>query len=155
MTKRVALAVLAAVILTTPAVLGWQWKSQHDRETAARDALAAAQQFAGVLTNVDSAKIDDNFTRTLDGSTGEFKDMYTKSSKQLRQAMVDNKAVANGMVVESAVKSASKDSVDVLLFVDQSVRNSKLPEPRLDRSRVEMTMQKVDGRWLASKVALP
>ncbi|MGP3708901.1 hypothetical protein [Gordonia paraffinivorans] len=42
-----------------------------------------------------------------------------------------------------------------MLFVDQSITNTASPEPRVDRSRVVMTMEKVDGRWLASKVDLP
>jgi Mce-associated membrane protein len=29
------------------------------------------------------------------------------------------------------------------------------PDSRVDRSRMKMTMKKVGGRWLASKVELP
>jgi Mce-associated membrane protein len=42
----------------------------------------------------------------------------------------------------------------VLVFIDQTVANSAAPEPRIDRSRIKMTMEKVDGRWRASKVQL-
>lgn len=42
----------------------------------------------------------------------------------------------------------------VLLFVDQSVSNTISPQPRIDKSRIRMTMEKVSGRWLASKVEL-
>jgi Mce-associated membrane protein len=104
---------------------------------------------------VDTNAIDKNFTDVLDGSTGEFKDMYTKSSAQLRQTLIDNKAAAHGSVIEAAVRDATEDKVDVVLFVDQSVSNGVAPAPQLDRSRVKMTMEKVDGRWLASKVDLP
>jgi Mce-associated membrane protein len=88
----------------------------------------------------------------LDGATGEFKDMYSQSSAQLRQLLIDNKAVSHGTVVDAAIKSATKDKVEVLIFVDQSISNSLNPEPRIDRSRVGMTMERIDGRWLASKV---
>jgi Mce-associated membrane protein len=91
----------------------------------------------------------------LDGATGEFKDMYSQSSTQLRQLLIDNKATAHGVVVESAIQSESKNKVVVLLFVDQSVSNTAVPDPRIDRSRVKMTMELVDGRWRASKVELP
>ena len=43
----------------------------------------------------------------------------------------------------------------VLLFVDQSVQNASVPDPRIDRSRIKMTMDYVDGRWRASQVELP
>ena len=81
--------------------------------------------------------------------------MYTQSSMQLRQLLIDNKATAHGVVLESAVQSASKNKVVVLLFVDQSVANASLPDPRIDRSRIKMTMEYVDGRWRTSKVELP
>jgi Mce-associated membrane protein len=44
--------------------------------------------------------------------------------------------------------------VEVLLFVDQSITNAVNPEPRIDRNRVEMTMELVDNRWLASKLEI-
>lgn len=148
-------ALVATAVLVCPVVLGWLWKVQRDRDTAAREGLVAAQQFIAVLTNIDAGKLDENFRQAAEGSTGAFKDMYAQSSAQLRQLLVENNATAHGLVVESAVKSVSTDKVEVLMFVDQSVSNAASPEPRLDRSRIRMTMEKVDGRWLAGKVELP
>ncbi|WP_373155669.1 hypothetical protein [Mycobacterium marinum] len=148
-------AALAAAVLAGTAALGWLWKEQRDTEIAGRQALSAALRFTENLTTIDSANIDENFRETIDGSTGEFKEMYLKSSAALQQALRENKASAHGVVVESAIKSTSPETVVVVLFVDQSVSNARAPEPRLDRSRVEVTMKKVDGRWLAAKVELP
>ncbi|MGV9747936.1 hypothetical protein ACWDTG_23950 [Rhodococcus zopfii] len=114
-----------------------------------------ARQYAVVLTSVSSDDLDANFDAVLDGATGQFKDMYAQSSEQLRQLLVDNKATAEGVVIETGVKSATTTKVEVLLFVDQTVTNTVSPEPRLDRSRVVMTMELVDGRGLASDVVLP
>jgi Mce-associated membrane protein len=58
-------------------------------------------------------------------------------------------------VVDSAIQSKSKNQVVVLLMVDQTVTNTDHPDPRVDRSRMKITMDKVDGRWFASKVELP
>src|SRR5690606_1972083 len=115
----------------------------------------AAVDYAQVLTSIDSNKVDDDFAAVLNGATGDFKDTYTKASVQLRQLLIDNKASAKGVVVDSAVQSRSTDQVVVLLMVNQTVTNTTRPDPRVDRSRMQMTMQKVDGRWLASKVELP
>jgi Mce-associated membrane protein len=116
--------------------------------------LAAAEQFAVTLTSIDTNAVDANFTQVVDNSTGDFKDMYSQSASQLRQVLIDNKAMSKGTVVDSAVKSATKTEVKVVLFVDQWITNTASPQPRLDRSRVAMTMQLVDGRWLASSVEL-
>jgi Mce-associated membrane protein len=62
--------------------------------------------------------------------------------------------VSHGTVVDAALKSTTKTKVEVLLFVDQSITNAVNPEPRIDRNRVEMTMELVDNRWLASKLEI-
>lgn len=134
---------------------GWQFWQQSQLDTARESAQRAAVSYAQVLTSVDSNNVDENFKQVLDGATGEFKDMYSKSSVELRQLLIENKATAHGVVVDSAVQSASKDKAVVLLFVDQSVANTKLPDPRIDRSRMKMTLEKVDGGWKASKIELP
>ena len=134
---------------------GWKFWQQHQLDQAREAAQRSAVSYAQVLTSVDSNNVDDNFKQVLDGATGEFKDMYSKSSVELRQLLIENKATAHGVVVESAVQEASKDRAVVLLFVDQSVANTKLPDPRIDRSRMKMTPEKVDGSWRASKVELP
>ena len=134
---------------------GWKFWQQHQLDQAREAAQRTAVSYAQVLTSVDSNNVDDNFKQVLDGATGEFKDMYSKSSVELRQLLIENKATAHGVVVESAVQEASKDRAVVLLFIDQSVANTKLPDPRIDRSRMKMTLEKVDGSWRASKVELP
>lgn len=157
-TKRVLPWVAAAavgIVVAVAAWEGWLLYQQHQKDVAAEQALDAATKYAVVLTSIDTNALDQNFTEVLDGSTGEFKDMYAKSSTQLRQLLVDNEAAAHGVVIDAAVKSVTADKVEVLLFVDQSVSNLAVPDPRIDRSRIKMTMEKVDGRWLASKVELP
>ncbi len=151
----VATAVVLAAALGGAGFLGWKVWDLTSVASAGRQAQDAAVAYAQVLTSIDSNKVDENFNQVLDGATGEFKDMYSQSSVQLRQLLIDNKATAHGVVVDSAVQSTSRDKVVVLLFVDQAVSNTNVPDPRIDRSRIKMTMEDVDGRWRASKVELP
>jgi Mce-associated membrane protein len=155
--RRALVGVVAFVFVAALALsgfLGWKlWQTEQVAQ-AGQQAQDAAVAYAQILTSIDANKVDENFDQVLAGATGEFKDMYSQSSVQLRQLLIDNKATAHGVVVQSAVQSASKDKVVVLLFVDQSVSNSTVPDPRIDRSRIKMTMEKVDGQWRASKVEL-
>jgi Mce-associated membrane protein len=64
-------------------------------------------------------------------------------------------ASAHGVVSASAVQSKTPTKVVVLLMVDQTVGNTELKDPRVDRIRMKITMELVDGRWLASAVELP
>jgi Mce-associated membrane protein len=149
-----ALVTLLLAALATSGYLGWTSWQQREVNRAGEQAQEAAVAYAQVLTSIDSNKVDDNFNQVLDGATGEFKDMYSQSSMQLRQLLIDNKASARGVVIESAVQSQTRNKVVVLLFIDQSVSNTAVPDPRIDRSRIKMTMEYADGRWRASKVEL-
>lgn len=146
--------VVFVALLVAVGFLGWKLWQQREVAQAGEQAQQAAVSYAQVLTSIDSTKVDENFNKVLEGATGEFKDMYSQSSEQLRQLLIENEAKAHGVVVESAVQSESEDTVVVLLFVDQSVSNTQVPDPRVDRSRIKMTMEDVDGRWRASKVEL-
>ncbi len=152
--RRSALPLLLAAALLVSGFLGWKQWQAHQLNEAGEQARQAAIAYAGVLTSIDSNNVDQNFRQVLDGATGEFKDMYTQSSVQLRQLLIDNKATAHGVVVDSAIASESMTKVVVLLFIDQTVTNAQVPDPRIDRSRIKITMEKVDGRWKAGKVQL-
>lgn len=152
-----AFAVIGATFVATAAAagsLGWKFVQARNLESARNAALDTARTYAVALTSVDNAHIDDNFRQVLDGATGEFKDMYSQSAAQLRQLLIDNKAVSHGVVTDAAVRSATTDKAEILLFIDQSISNSVNPEPRIDRSRVVMTLQLINGHWLASKVEI-
>ncbi|MFD3459597.1 hypothetical protein ACFWVM_07800 [Nocardia fluminea] len=150
-----ATAVAAVAALLAAGFFGWKLDEKSDTDAAAEAGLAAARAYAVTLTSVDSNHLDRDFAAVLDGSTGEFKDMYTRSSGQLRQLLLENKATGTGTVLDAAVKSKSETKVEVLLFIDQTVTNIAAADPRVDHSRVQMTMELVDGRWLASRVYLP
>lgn len=152
--RRSVLPVLLVASIGVSGFLGWRQWQDHQVKLAGEQAQQAAIAYAQVLTSIDSNKVDDNFRQVLDGATGEFKDMYTQSSVKLRQLLIDNKATAHGVVVDSAIQSESTNKVVVLVFIDQTVTNTAAPDPRIDRSRIKMTMEKVDGRWRASKVQL-
>jgi Mce-associated membrane protein len=149
-----AAGIVLVAALGLSGFLGWQLKQHNDTAAAGRAALATAQRYAVALTSIDTNNVDQNFTQVLDGATGEFKDMYSQSASQLRQVLIDNKAISKGIVVDSAIKSATKAKVEVLLFIDQSISNVVNPQLRIDRSRVAITMELIDNRWLASKVDL-
>ncbi|OHU26791.1 hypothetical protein BKG76_07295 [Mycobacteroides franklinii] len=168
---------LALVALCVCGFLGWklahdgpilaaqrdtvvQERAEFDRDRRVREsrgeAREAAEAIAVLMTSIDSGRLDQSFAQILEHSTGELKDQFAKNSVQLRQLMIDNRATAVGKVVASAVQSDTvgepEQKVVVLLMVDQSIANNTRPDPRIDKSRMKMTMELVDGHWLASKL---
>lgn len=151
---QIAVGVVLVGALVAASYLGWRYKELHDIDVAAQQAVAAARDYAEVLTTLDAKDIDAHYNEALDGATGRFKDEYSQGASQLRQILIDNDAAGNGVVLDAAVKSATTSQVEVLLFVDQSITNAVNPSPRIDRNRIQMTMKRIEGRWLASNVDL-
>ncbi|MEV5834532.1 hypothetical protein [Nocardia sp. NPDC052112] len=149
------LMLLVVVSVVLAAVFGWKLETRNDRQAAGAAALAAAQDYAVALTSIDSSHIDSDFATVLNGATGEFEHMYSQSAEQLKPMLVQAKSVSKGHVVAASVQSASDNQAVIMLFVDIEITNVTNPTPRVDRNRVLMTVDRVDGRWLTSKVELP
>lgn len=149
------LILLVVLSLMLAAVLGWKLQARNDREAAGIAALAAARDYAVALTSIDSSRIDGDIATIVNGATGEFKDTYSQSAEQLKPLLVQAKSVSKGHVVAASVQSVSDNQAVIMLFVDLEITNVTNPTPRIDRNRVVMTMDRVDGHWLTSKVELP
>jgi Mce-associated membrane protein len=146
-----ALLALALVAATTFGVL-LERRSAADR--AGAEALATAQAYAVTVTSYEYQNLDRNFADVLDGATGEFKDQYSGASRTLRQLISGAKTTSKGSVLAAGIQSESTDEVVVLLFVDQVITNAVTPQPKIDRTRVTMTLTPHDGRWLVGKLDL-
>ncbi|AEF35520.1 conserved hypothetical protein [Mycolicibacter sinensis] len=133
---------------------GWLAAQHYETHVAGQQALDVAEAYVLRLTDIDADDVDRNFADIADGATGEFDAMHARSAARQRQLLIDNKATARGHVAEAVVKSADRNHAVVVLLVNQAVRNADNPEPVMDRSRIRMTMDRIDGRWLASKVEL-
>ena len=126
----------------------------RELESSRSSALEAARDFAQQVTTYDSTSLDKSFDEVLDASTGDFHDQYATASKSLRDTIVEAAASASGKVISAGVVKASTDRVEVIVFVDQTVSNKLLKEPRVDRSRMSVVMERHGGRWKVSDMRL-
>jgi Mce-associated membrane protein len=149
------LAVLLVAVAAAAAVLGWKLRDRDDDAAAANQAVSVAKQYVVTLTSFDAGHFDRDLSAAMAGATGDFKTMYAQSAVSLKPILVQANSVSKSQVVAAGVQSASPNEVVVMLFVDSAITNVTNPTPRVDRNRIVMTMDKVDGRWLASKVDLP
>lgn len=148
---RSAVSALGIALVLAVALAGWfglKLRADGEREDARRAVVAAATGYAVDLTTYDHARLEADFQKVLDNSTGDFRSEYTAASASLRELIAKFKAKATGNVLASAVVLSSDEKrATVLLFVDQTVTNSNSKEPRVDRSRMKMGLEMQGGRW--------
>jgi Mce-associated membrane protein len=121
--------------------------------TSARSsALVAARDFSVALSTYDYHHLDRDFTAVADHATGKFKTDFTKASKDLEPLITKYQASSSGAVADAGVRDATADHAVVVVFVDQTVKNSNSPQPRVDRNRLRITLDRTGGSWLVSKV---
>jgi Mce-associated membrane protein len=147
-----SLALVASLLLSMFLLLRGSGDSDSDGKRA--DVLAVADTYAINLSTYDYTKLDQDFARVLDTATGEFKEQYTVAKESLREAIVKFQGKATGTVLARAVMSLDGDHAEVILFVDQTVTNANTAQPRIDRLRMRMGLEKQSGRWLINKLDL-
>ena len=153
----VGLSAALVVLLVVATVLAVMWsgaRGDAGLRRAEQDARDAAETYAVDLTTYDYSSLDQDHAWVDDGATASFAKEYDRANKPLRDVITTLKARATGTVKAAAATARSRDEVDVLLFVDQSIVNGTDSKKRTERNRVVMTMVERDGRWLVDKVAL-
>lgn len=128
--------------------------SARELDESRSASLEAARDFAVLVTTYDPETLDASFAAVLNSSTGDFRDQYAAASDSLRDAIVEVDGSANGEVVGAGISKASDDRVEVVIFIDQTVSNKLLDEPRVDRSRMSVVMERRGESWLVSEMQL-
>jgi Mce-associated membrane protein len=159
--------VLAVVMLLALAVVSQLVSSQnsqnrHDRAVAAstyllgpaaRAAAAAAETEVKATLTYNYQTLQADFAAAERGLTARFKPSYQQTtSTSVAPLATKYHATSTASVRPAGVSQAGPSVVKVLLFVDQTVTNTQLAHPRLDRSRITVTMKQVNGHWLVDNL---
>ncbi len=146
----IALAATCALLAVAAVVLGFQLRRYAQVEDARQDALRAARQSALNLTSIDNERFDEAVQRVLDGATGDFRREFEDNTESLKKLLADNQVNAQGSVLEAGLVRADKSNATALVVVDSTVRNVATPAGRVNTYRMQIEVERVDGRWLTS-----
>lgn len=127
----------------------------HNRaavSSARTEAVSAASDAAVSLLSYDYRHMDADIAAAAKHLTPTFRREYVKTADAVKQPAKDSQARVSALVSDAGVIQASADQATVLLFVTQTVQNTKLSAPRADLYRVRMRMENVDGHWLVDSV---
>lgn len=155
MAKQV-LVVLALVALVLSGAVFYLLHRVNDAraaDEAGDEAISAARAHAQDLLSYDYRSLDSDFQRGLAATTGGFHKQYQQTTSQLvRPQATKQKVIVQAAVMNAGLISAGDDNATVLLFVDRVTTKAGQKKPTFNQDRVRMSMTKVNGKWLVSKL---
>ena len=122
-------------------------------EAAARGAIQAASDGAVAALSYSSDSMDRDFAKARSHLTGDFLAYYDKFTKDFVLPAVQQKHLTQtAAVVRAAVSELEPNSAVVLLFLNETTLSKDKPQPLITPSGVRITLTKVGGSWLISKL---
>ncbi|HXA60075.1 MAG TPA: hypothetical protein VNW94_13005 [Streptosporangiaceae bacterium] len=149
------LALLAVALLGAAGTLWWHQRGVDAKEKAALQAATAAAGAAQDFSSADYRTLDASFKAAAGDATGALKDQYLSLAASVRSSYQQQQTVVQGTVLKTGVvQVTSADQVTVLVFVNQAVQKvvNGTSQTSTDQQRIQMVMNRIQGRWLASKV---
>ncbi|MFD7443382.1 hypothetical protein [Streptomyces sp. NPDC059909] len=155
------LAFLTVAVMIAAVVLAREYWDGRQTDQARREALSAAQKAAPVVLSYDYRHLDRDFAAARGHLAGAFRDEYGRTTAKVvaptakkYQGVVEATVATppGGGAPAASVVSASPDRAVVLLFVNQVTRSTQVSGPRVDLSRVRMTLTRTSEGWKVSAV---
>jgi Mce-associated membrane protein len=148
------MAALAVLLAALSAFAAARASHRHALDEARRQVAAAAASAVPVVLSYDYRHLPRDFARAEAQLTPNFRKQYIRTTaKGVQPLAAKYKAISSADVTASGVVDNGVDRAVVLVFVSQTVTNSLLSAPRLDRSRINVTLVRSGGRWLIDKLA--
>jgi Mce-associated membrane protein len=148
-----AASVIAAVGLATGLFFFQYRPDRQIDDAAAHRAIGAASDGAVAVLSYSSDSLDRDFADAKSHLTGEFLAYYNKFTQEIVAPAVRGKQLTQtASVVRTAVSELHPDSAVVLVFLNETTTEKGKPQPLTTPSSVRITLTKVNGSWLISKL---
>jgi len=142
--------VLTLLLALTAGYLRYEQGSTDDIAAARAESVRAATEGAIALLSYAPDTVDATLGAASNRLTGDFRDSYETLVKQVVSPGAKQKQItATATTPAAASVSATNRHAVVLVFVDQTVVMAK-DTPTNTSSAVQVTLDKVDNRWLIS-----
>jgi hypothetical protein len=116
------------------------------------EALQAARSGVVDLTSFDYLTLDDDIEQVRRVATGDLRDEAAAELDGRRDVITQAEAVVNTEVVGAGVTRADESSATVLLVIQSTQESNASDQAQVVRYRIEVELEKSDGRWLLSGI---
>ncbi|MFW0795155.1 hypothetical protein AAFP30_15185 [Gordonia sp. CPCC 205515] len=150
----VTIAVLALAAIVVTAFLGWRYWDLRSVENARNSSLDSAKRYATTMFGYQPNNVDDHIAKSQSVLTGAAKPTYDDLvSKNNLAAEVRKQGVVSEVTIQDAgVVTNTKNTSQVLIFMNQSVTRGDKELVRVDPSRLTFDMVEQDGVWKISGI---
>jgi Mce-associated membrane protein len=143
---------LALLLALTAGYFKWMDGSGNDVALARTESVRVASEDAVALLSYKAESADKDLNAGRDRLTGEFKEAYTHLIREVVIPGAKEKHISSVAKVNAAASvSATGNHAVVLLFVNQTVTIGE-GVPTDTQPVVKVTLDKVNGRWLVSRL---
>jgi Mce-associated membrane protein len=146
---------VAILALVLAAFAGTQWADLYAAERTREEVRQEATSLVLSLTTFEGERIEDWVADAQSRATGEYAEqLSTLFDQGLRDALREQQVESRGEVTRLFVQDIDGDEASVFALVRQTTINAMISDPVQDELRMDITMERVDGQWLASDVAV-
>ena len=146
----VAAALLLIALAAWATYSGLQLREARAEDQGRKDAARAAEAEVVGLISVSSATTEADIQRLADGATSSFRSELEQQSKALRDALQGQKVTSTGSVASTGVVSWSPSRAQVIVAAKGSVTNKAAEGAQPRTYRLQVSLRKIDDRWLVS-----
>lgn len=125
---------------------------QQVGDAAAHKAIQVASDGAVAVLSYSPDNLDRDIAKAKSYLTGDFLAYYTKFSEEIAAIALQKHVTETAKVVRAAVSELHPDSAVVLVFINQTATSKEKPEAQTTASIARVTLTKVKGSWLISKM---
>jgi Mce-associated membrane protein len=148
-----SLLVLAVVVSVLLALVTVRLSNRQGANSGQAHVTSTASSAVATVLSYDYRHLAADFAAAERLLTPNFRKQYDATTAKGVQPLASKyKAVSTASVSAAGIVSLSGSRAVVLVFVQQTVTNTQLSAPRLDRSRVDVSLVKSGNRWLIDKL---
>ncbi|MFD4462249.1 h domain protein [Nocardia sp. NPDC058480] len=145
-----ATGLIAAIVL---GVSGYQLWQQDKTDQARTDAMSTASRTVSAMFTYEPATVDTELPRAADNLTEQFRAEYLKLIEQaIAPGAKEKQLTVKATTQAEGVVSADPEKAVVLLYLNQLTTSKDSPDGATSGSRVRVSLEKADNRWLVAQV---
>ncbi|WP_433713219.1 h domain protein [Nocardia sp. CA-084685] len=148
-----AIALVIVALAAICGVTGYKYWNDRKSEQARTQAVPAAQRTVEAMFTYNFKTVDAELPKAADNLGGSFRDDYLKLIKEaIAPGAKEKELNVQATTQATGVVSAEPAHAVVLLYLNQVSTGKDSPQANISTSRVRVSLDKNDGRWLVSAV---